>query len=584
MRARNLLVSSVCVILAAAMLFAAFLQLDNINIKRKEMKLVLNEPLENALPSLAFATVAMGAFRGMVVNVLWLRAERLKEEGQFFDAKQLAEWIAVMQPRFASVWDFLAWNMAYNISVAVPETRPEERWRWVKNGYELLRDEGIVKNPKSILLYQKLAWIFQHKIGGVTDDAHKYYKLQLAQAMQRLLGNKDNDYFKTLAMAPDKWNQFIEDANVVKIIDALKAADDSFTEEAEFVNSYLSLRQNPSRFQDQAFQVIDDFRGTEQLEKLDTFAKAYKLRHTWKMDTNLMYELNNAYGPVNFREPNVKLPLNWQHPQTHAIYWAALGIKVTSKKEYSIEQINTDRIIFHALQNLFRSGQIYIYDAVSPTDPNQKIEDLFLHPDLRMFDTCDKTWSDAIEKYKELKQDFDTFKSGHRNFLRNATLSFYQAGHKNQAQKILNKLKKLYPQKEFNVPVDVFALNRLREELREVGINDAGEIIITMLWDSYYKFAMDQNDEAVGREKIAKELYDFYVEGTSDETVLRINLPPFSQLRYIALNNFLNDERYPPSLRRTLMTKIQIERPKLFEQLRKEHEKLFEKEAGGDER
>jgi len=88
------------------LLFLGSQRLDNINAQRSEMKLVVNEPLENAPPSLAFATVALGAFRGLIVDVLWIRADQLKEEGKFFDAKQLAEWITLLQPRFAAVWDF----------------------------------------------------------------------------------------------------------------------------------------------------------------------------------------------------------------------------------------------------------------------------------------------------------------------------------------------------------------------------------------------------------------------------------------------------------------------------------------------
>jgi len=583
MRSRDLLTSSVCAILAAALLFAAFLQLDNINAKRKEMKLVINEPLENAPPSLAFATVAMGAFRGLVVDVLWMRAEKLKEEGQFFDARQLAEWITVLQPRFASVWSFHAWNMAYNISVVMPATQPEERWRWVKNGYELLRDQGIVKNPKSILLYRELAWIFQHKMGGVTDDVHKYYKLQLALAMQPLIGDKDNKYFKALADAPAEWSQLITDANIVKIIDALTAVDIAFTEDAKFVDSYLSLRQNPSRFADQVFDVIDDFRGTTHLEKLDTFAKAYKLRNTWKLDPNLMYELNVAYGPVDFRDPNTNLPLNWQHPNVHAIYWAALGLKVASSEDYSADEVNTDRIVFHSLQSLFRNGQIYIYDATSPTNPDQKVKTVFLHPDLMMFEVCDKAWLDAVEKYTKLDGNVISIQNGHRNFLKNAILSFYQAGHKAQAQKIYNQLKQLYPKKEFNVPLVVFARNRLKEELSSIGITDAREIVVTMLWDGYYRYAVGDDDEAAGREAMAREVYESYMKEFSDEDVLRVDLPEMPQLRYIALNSFLSDQRYPPNLRQTLLARIELERPKLFEQLKAQHEKLLKKAAGDEQ-
>ena len=187
MRTRDLIIVFVCIFLAGGLFIAAGLQLDPINRQRQEMKLVIDKP-ENLPPTLAFATVATGAFRGLLVDFLWIRADRLKEAGQFFDAKQLAEWITILQPRFASVWQFHAWNMAYNISVAIPETQPEQRWRWVKNGYELIRDEAIDKYKlKDFGLYHELGRIFQHKIGGISDEAHKYYKLQLAQEMAPLL-------------------------------------------------------------------------------------------------------------------------------------------------------------------------------------------------------------------------------------------------------------------------------------------------------------------------------------------------------------------------------------------------------------
>ncbi len=242
MRVRDLIVYLVCIVIAAGLLLFSGSRLDYINAQRKEMKLISNEPLENAPPSLAFATVAMGAFRGLVVDILWMRAEQLKEQGQFFDAKQLAEWITTLQPRFAAVWDFHSWNMAYNISVAIPVTQPDERWRWVRNGYELLRDQGIEINPKSVLLHRQLGFIFQHKIAGVSDDAHRYYKLQLAKSMAPLLGPADVTWFDALAEAPTEWGQVRNDANYAPLIEGLISADKSFKDDKTFVNNYLALR------------------------------------------------------------------------------------------------------------------------------------------------------------------------------------------------------------------------------------------------------------------------------------------------------------------------------------------------------
>jgi len=567
------------------------MQLDYINSQREKMKLISNEPLENAPPSLAFATIAMGAFRGLVVDVLWMRADRLKEQGQFFDAKQLAEWITTLQPRFASVWEFQAWNMAYNISVAIPATQPDQRWRWVKNGYELLRDQGIPLNPKSILLYRELARIFQHKIGGITDDAHKHYKLQLAMAMEPLLGPADDQTFCALAEAPADWQQIIKDANVTPLITALKSADKTFSNDDEFVSNYLSLRQNPSRFNPAAFETIDNFRGTEALKKFDIFTKAYHLRKTWKLDPVLMQELNKLYGPIDRNDPNKHLPLDWRHPDSHAIYWAVKGLQVASKKgvqtpgqkDYSADEINTDRIVNHSLQNLFRNGKIFIYDvsAEEPADsslqpPQTQTSEIFLRPDLRMFEPYNKSILTIIKKYTNPKKDsYNSHQIGHRNMLKNAMFSFYQAGHIRRAQKIYDQLRKLYPSDEFKVPLTIFVRSRLREELRTLGLNDAKEIIQMMLMESYFRYAVHDDDEAFGKEKMAKEVYDHYQSMYSDEN--RIGLPDFKLLRYFALRDFFDDEQYPLNLRRNLLGRIKIERPELAEQLKREEEKMLKK-------
>ena len=174
--------------------------------------------------------------------------------------------------------------MAYNISVAIPNTQCPERWRWVRNGYELLRDRGIPLNPKDISLYRSLAWIFWHKIGDNLDDCHRYYKMQLLLEMRPLLGDKSNQEFDRLAAAPKDLSEILLDPEVAEIVEALRKADPKFTENASLEANFLSLRQQPSLFSRAAFDVIDAFRGKPGLDKLDVFVRAWILRNTWKME------------------------------------------------------------------------------------------------------------------------------------------------------------------------------------------------------------------------------------------------------------------------------------------------------------
>ena len=589
MRSRDTIISLVCFVLAAALLTVAGMQLDYINSQRKEMKLITNEPLENAPPSLAFATVAMGAFRGLVVDILWMRADNLKDQGQFFDAKQLAEWITILQPRFASVWEFHAWNMAYNISVALPATEPEQRWQWVKNGYELLRDKGIPKNPKSILLYREMARIFQHKIGAVSDDAHKYYKLQLVEAMEPLLGAADNEYFKELAEAPTHWSQIESDANFTPIIEALKAADEAFKDNKQFVSNYLSLKQNPARFKPQAFNVRDRFRASKALKKFDIFANAWQLRKVWKLDPVKMQWLNQHYGPIDWSEPNTHMPLDWRHPDPHAIYWAVKGLEIAGSGEFSVDEINADRIVNHSLQNLFRYGKIFVYEIPaesaleSSVEPPEPTKEVFLRPDFRMFEVYNKSTLARMEKYKDIdkKGSYESLQNGHRNMLVNAVLMFYQAGHKKQAGKIYNDLRSLYPREEFQVPLLIFARNRFVEELRNLGIHDAKEQVIALLRESYFMYAIRNDDESAGREKLAQEIHSYYQGKYLDEN--RVDLPEYKLLQYFALLDVFNDNQIRPSLRLRLVNRIKIEKPDLYKEFEQVERTLIEKEKQSEQ-
>ena len=185
-------------LLLAAALLAVSGQVQKImNRDRVQLGLTIGEPLQNAPPMLAFTTVALGGFRGLISNMLWMRANTLQLDDKYFEAAQLADWITDLEPHFAQVWNFQAWNMAYNISVKFKENAPgdySDRWRWVERGIELLRDNGLRYNPDEVSIYQNLAWFFQHKMGQNLDDGNLYYKQQWAMAMTPFFGANGTNF------------------------------------------------------------------------------------------------------------------------------------------------------------------------------------------------------------------------------------------------------------------------------------------------------------------------------------------------------------------------------------------------------
>jgi hypothetical protein len=173
-------------LLAVVLLIGATTMQRGLNRDREELGLTRVAPLENAPPLLAFTTVALGGFRGLIANLLWIRASELQENDKYFEMVQLADWITKLEPHFVHVWTVQAWNMSYNISVKFKDY--EDRWRWVQRGIALLRDEGLKYNPNETLIYRELAWHFQHKMGANLDDANMHYKSQWLQEMTEVLG------------------------------------------------------------------------------------------------------------------------------------------------------------------------------------------------------------------------------------------------------------------------------------------------------------------------------------------------------------------------------------------------------------
>jgi hypothetical protein len=183
----NARAKKILLLLLAAVLLAGSGQMQKaLNRDREQLGLTRMNALENAPPMLAFTTVALGGFRGLIANALWIRANDLQNDDKFFEAAQLASWITDLEPSFTQVWLFQSWNMAYNISIKFKDF--PDRWRWVERGIELLRDEGLRYNPDNVLIHRELAWFFQHKMGQNLDDANAYFKQQWAAEMTPFFG------------------------------------------------------------------------------------------------------------------------------------------------------------------------------------------------------------------------------------------------------------------------------------------------------------------------------------------------------------------------------------------------------------
>ncbi len=113
------------------------------------------------IPVAAATAAVLGGFRGIAVDILWVQADNMINNKQYYQLATLYEMISTLQPNFPSVWQFNAWNLAFNISVEWG--RVEEKWDWVKQGIEFA-EKGFELNPDSAGLAFDIAFLYGHKI------------------------------------------------------------------------------------------------------------------------------------------------------------------------------------------------------------------------------------------------------------------------------------------------------------------------------------------------------------------------------------------------------------------------------------
>lgn len=545
---------------------------------------------------LRIPTAALFTFRSLIINYLWIRADNLKNDGQYFDALPLRRMICALQPNIAAVWKYQAWDMAYNISVGLP-TAPE-RWRWVRGGFELLRDEGLRYNPRDSELYRELGWIFQHKIGGVTDDYHLYYKERLALDMMVVMGpgRVTNEVLQALAESPRLWRDLIQDPNVAGVVQALQKAQPEFNSDEALregllryteagLNTYLRLQEPAYKFTPEFDQTIQAHINHPGLERLDTFVRARHLREHWKLEPSRLLAINQKYGPVDYEDNTKHESLDWRLPWPHSIYWATEGLSYVEAKTF--DWITLQRMIYHSLQDLFLNGSLQIISVAPPVAPERrpgqevlekKIDTgrlaLFTSQDLRMFPIAYQATLDIINAFRETgDRDPGGIGDGSINLGKAGVVNLYLAGHRKMAQRYLNDLRGREPDnKSFQGSLEEFVRAFMKQQVSSLSPYDARNYVIGFLRDSWTRFGMRDDENAVIREAWAKQILQEYErQFTNPED--RIQLPEFGELKWTALNDLFADASVSPLIKNVVIQRIRIENPEAFQKITSEWDK-----------
>lgn len=519
-------------------------------------RLVYSEKAEEGDPPQVGLGIAMGAFRGMFVNWLWIRANDLKEDGKYFEAVDLAKTITRLQPRFPKVWQFHAWNLAYNISVAT-QTQ-EERWNWVQAGIRLLRDEGIPANPSSIDLHRELAWIYLHKVQGYMDDAHRFYKREVAREWSVVMGRppqidfadmyKGNvvkkqyieRWLRPIANAPDSLDElYAAEPLARELVDKITAAglkfDKRLLEKIETLESVISagsatgVMPNLSDDPVASLMLSDKYASAGKL--LINHMRKRMLIDQYHMEPERMIRYTQKYGP-----------LDWRHPAAHAIYWSARGseealLKINAENKKDADVLNTDRLTIQAVQELFRTGLV-TYDILNP--------DFYLAlPNTDYIDTYRNVLKEleARSAFDKRERVYRFYWAGYENFMRDAIRYLFRRGDRDAAREYQRALyldpdlnqNNPYLYSELAKPLEVFVEDEIVKDNRETNPTVALQEITGALWSSYINGLLRGDGRAFDAEfDYARLFHAKFQESQAFKTWVagpdgRLGLPPFDK-------------------------------------------------------
>ncbi len=568
MKLRSRIIQFAYIAAAIVLIVAGGLLHGPLRSESSRSELATGNVLENH-PELTLLSIAPGGLRAPIVNYLWIRANKLKEEGRYYDAMQLAEMICLLQPRFDGVWAFHAWNMAWNISVATHT--PQERWQWVYNGVKLLRDRGIPFNPKSIMLYRELAWIFFSKMGGRIDEMHVQYKARWAKIMQRLLGAPPGDSIRSVidAFRPIADKRLInrdlrhrgrraiqagvlerllkDEPNLraykrrlaevgVKIDLSLLNAYTRFSMDraaaSVFYRRPIPKEGSPER---RIWNVINDAdpAATVARNRLLAFVRAQRLWNVYRMDPAWMLHLMEKY----------KIPIDWRLVWPHGLYWATYGREHARIVDPSgIDALNNDRNTLNCLKELARYGRLsYVENA----------RDLKLHWNLpeelpwnqpRVFEFSDWRfiepthlqhiqYAKTAAEHKGVPFNRNQFSAGHKNFLVEGIQTLVASGRLALARKLFRYLKDEYKMTgdEWDLEsVEQFALARMQKETGRPRHAVARQQITTALQTAFYRLSLNDMDAFRRNLRYARKVNRIYMYDTG-KVPQRMKLPPFDQ-------------------------------------------------------
>jgi len=205
--------------------------------------------------------------------------------------------------------------------------------------------------------------------------------------------------------------------------------------------------------EDQRNRVIEDLLAEEKYRQAWPEVLAHARRRLlvdeYHMEIPRMMRYTAEFGPID-----------WRHPASHALYWAATGVEKgsTRRNVEDFDFTNTDRMVLHAVQELFRWGDVQ-YDVLTGS--------YLAMYNLNFVDVYGETvelLQDRATRFDQKDRPYSLYSAGYENHMRDVIRLYYRMGETALAQLYFERLRNW---DGFNVNRDRYLKNELSMPLAD---------------------------------------------------------------------------------------------------------------------
>ncbi len=114
---------------------------------------------------------ALGGFRTVAADLLWMKVEDLSEGGSSELLPQVYESVVDLDPHFILAWTVYGWHLAYNLNAE--SLLAADKHSYLDAGVKVLQ-RGIEANPNNFQMHFEYAWTLQDRKHDLYPAAEAY--------------------------------------------------------------------------------------------------------------------------------------------------------------------------------------------------------------------------------------------------------------------------------------------------------------------------------------------------------------------------------------------------------------------------